>query len=648
MTLIIVESPTKARTIKQFLGKDYEVVSSYGHIRDLPKSELGIDVENNFEPTYVIPPKSKKTLKELKAGAKKEKTIILATDEDREGESIAWHIAQVLAIPQTKLKRIAFHEITPHAIQYALDHPRAIDQGLVNAQKARRVLDRLVGYKLSPLLWKKILRGLSAGRVQSVALRLIVEREEERKKFIAQEYWTIEGHFDAKKSLLIALLDAVDGKKLNKFAIPKESEAKKIKEDLLKKTYGVEEIEKKESLKYPEPPFITSTLQQTAAQKFGWSASFTMSMAQKLYETGKITYMRTDSTNMAGEAITQAQKVIETTFGKNYARPSQWKTKVKLAQEAHEAIRPTSFAKSPESLDGDLGDRERKLYTLIWRRALASQMVPAVFMRTKITIHSNDKKYQLASNGLELTFDGFSRVYPLSTKDTILPHIEKGQIVTLKEVLPLQHFTQPPARFSEAMLIKALKEYGIGRPSTYAPTIEILKKRRYVEKDENKKFAPTLVGTKVNELLTEHFPDIVDIDFTARMEESLDEVASGEKDWLDIIRPFYAPFEKLITKKQKELTKRDFVQEPTDKICPQCNAPVVKKLGRFGEFYSCSRYPECKWAQQIIEKIGMKCPDCKDGDVIERHTKKGKLFYGCSRYPKCHFASWRKPKMASS
>ncbi|MBI3335139.1 MAG: type I DNA topoisomerase [Candidatus Portnoybacteria bacterium] len=613
MPLIIVESPTKARTLQGFLGKNYEVLSSYGHIRDLPKNELGIDVTHDFEPKYIIPQKAKPNVKVLEASAKKEKEIILATDADREGEAIAQHIKNVLSEnpkPKTqnpKFLRIAFHEITPEAIRDALAHPREIDEGLVNAQKARRVLDRLVGYKLSPLLWRKILRGLSAGRVQSAALRLIVEREQEREAFKSQEYWTIEADFDAKGNVIRALLEEIDGKKLEKLAIKNETEALHIKEDLSKSDFDILDIEKKEWAKHPEPPFITATLQQLAAGRLGFSSSLTMMLAQKLYETGQITYMRTDSTNMAQSALAQAKHFVEKKFGSSYSRPSQWKTKVKLAQEAHEAIRPTSFFTTPEMISSRLEGRELKLYRLIWQRALASQMTPARFEKTRITIGARSKEqgarnYTLVANGSRMLFDGFMKVYPLKIEDKMLPEVKKEDKPILLEIIPSQHFTQPPPRFSEATLVKALKDFGIGRPSTYAPTIEIIKKRQYAEKDENKKFYPTLVGRKVNELLTKHFPNIVDIDFTARMEEDLDEIAAGKKEWVGVVRSFYEPFEKQLSIKQKELTKKDFAQEPTDKLCPQCAAPVVKRLGRFGQFYSCSRYPECKWAQQIKEQ----------------------------------------------
>lgn len=671
MPLIIVESPTKARTIKTILGNRFEVVSSYGHIRDLPKTELGIDVEKNFEPKYVIPPKARARVKELKEKMKGETQVILATDEDREGEAIAYHIAEVLRphlkagqratgkaqkarratqkqVPETIFKRIAFHEITPEAILNALEHPHEIDLSLVDSQKARRILDRLVGYKLSPLLWKKIVRGISAGRVQSVALRLIVEREEERTKFVAKEYWTIEVSFEVKNGILLTTLEKINDKKLDKLAIKDKEHGEKIREALERSDFFIEDIDQKPWKKAPSPPFITSTLQQTAGTRLGLGASFTMSLAQKLYETGKITYMRTDAFAMAQSALERARVFITENFGKDYSSFRQWKTKVKMAQEAHEAIRPTDFSFTPQKAKQHLDPRQAKLYTLIWQRALASQMSDALFEKTKVVVASKDKagpdSYTLQANGSRLLFEGFTKVYPVTLQDVILPKVDKDETPRLKEVKSMQHFTQPPPRFSEATLIKTLKELGIGRPSTYAPTVDVIQKRRYVEKDEQKKLKPTQLGAAVNTLLTTHFPDIVDFQFTARMEEQLDDIAEGKGSSLELLKAFYEPFERKLQEKQKELQKGSFGEEKTDRVCPQCSSPVIKKLGRFGPFYSCSRFPECKWAEQIKEKVGMKCSACKEGDVILRRTKKGRIFYGCSRYPKCTFASWQKPK----
>jgi len=655
MPLIIVESPTKARTIKTILGNRFEVVSSYGHIRDLPKTELGIDVEHGFKAKYVIPLKARPHVKELRASVKGQTEVLLATDEDREGEAIAYHIAEILRPLKTKnkklettFKRIAFHEITPEAITYAIEHPRDVDLSLVDSQKARRALDRLVGYKLSPLLWKKIVRGISAGRVQSVALRIVASREDERSKFIAEEYWTIEAIFAIKNGILITTLEKINDKKLDKLAIKNKDEAEKIKAGLEGSNFLIESVEVKPWKKSPEPPFITSTLQQTAGARLGMGASVTMSIAQKLYETGKITYMRTDAFTMAQSALERAKTFITDTFGKEYSALQQWKTKAALAQEAHEAIRPTDFSFTPEQAKKTLDSRQARLYTIIWQRTLASQMTEARFEKTKVAVVSEPKAgqdaYALQANGSRLLFDGFTKVYPVKLEDVILPEVQKDETPLLKEVKPARHFTQPPPRFSEATLIKTLKELGIGRPSTYAPTVDVIQKRRYVEKDEQKKLKPTQLGFAVNNLLTEHFPDIVDFQFTARMEEQLDEIAEGKGSSLALLKAFYEPFAKRLEEKQKELQKGTFGEEKTDRICPQCSSPVIKKLGRFGPFYSCSNFPKCKWAEQIKQTIGMKCPTCKDGDILERRTKKGKLFYGCSNYPKCNFASWQKPK----
>ena len=654
MPLIIVESPTKARTIQGILGKEYDVISSYGHVRDLPKSELAIDVEHNFKPRYIIPVKARPHLKALKEKVKGQKEIYLATDEDREGEAIAFHIKNVLnedkklKAEHPKFFRIAFHEITPEAIMDALAHPREIDKDLVEAQKTRRVLDRLVGYKLSPLLWKKIVRGISAGRVQSVALRLIAEREDERNKFLKEEYWIIEVRFEIQHAILKAVLEEIDGKKLDKLAIANKAEAEKIKTEIEKTAFGIQDIVKKPWKKLPEAPFITSTLQQTAGARFSMGAGVTMSIAQKLYETGRITYMRTDSTIMAQSALDQAHALIQKEFGSQYLAPRQYTAKVKLAQEAHEAIRPTNFTFTPASAKEVLDARQLKLYTLIWQRALASQMSPAVFEKTKITIEGAHEKtktvYALGANGSLLIFDGFTKIYPVKLQDVLLPDVSKTDALEFKEVLPTQHFTQPPPRFSEATLIKTLKELGIGRPSTYAPTVDVIQKRRYVQRDEQKKLAPTDLGNAVNSLLTKNFPQIVDYNFTANMEDKLDEVANGKESSTQILSEFYGPFAKLLEEKQQELKKETFAQqEKTDRICPDCKAPVIKRLGRFGQFYSCSRFPDCKWAEAIVQKLGMKCLTCKNGDVIEKRTKKGRLFYGCSRWPKCTFASWQKP-----
>ena len=656
MNLVIVESPAKARTIEKFLGKDFKVESSFGHVRDLPKSDLGVDVENDFKPKYVIPTKARKQVSLLRELAQESDEVILATDEDREGEAIAWHLAETLKIK--KPERIVFHEITKKAILDALKSPRKLDKNLIDAQQARRILDRLVGYKLSPLLWKKVSRGLSAGRVQSVAVRLVVEREREREKFQKQEFWDItakvqklkiknknEGIFEAK-------LTEIDKKPLDKFDIKNESEAKKIISDLNGADWSVLEIEKKETKRNAFPPFTTSTLQQSAARKLGFSAKRTMMLAQRLYEgtdidgdrTGLITYMRTDSLNLSEDSIAAAARFIKNKFGENYLETKTFKTKSKGAQEAHEAIRPTDPERTPEMMAKFLEPAQLKLYRLIWQRFLATQMAPAIFDATAVEIKAGNR-HIFKAHGLVKKFDGFTKVYSLKTEENILPELKVKEELDLLELNPLQHFTEPPARYSEATLVKALEQNGIGRPSTYAPTLSTIQDRGYVEKDEQKKFKPTEMGIIVNDLLVENFPQIVDINFTAKMEANLDEIADGKVEWVPVIREFYVPFDKNLAEKMDELKKSDFRKdEPTEKICPDCGKPIVIRLGRFGKFYACSGFPDCKYTEKIIEKLGLQCPECGEGDVVIKHTRGRKIFYGCSRYPECKYASWTDPR----
>jgi len=655
MNLVIVESPAKARTIEKFLGKDYKVESSFGHVRDLPKSKLGVDVENNFEPKYIVPTKAKKQVSILKDLAKKADNIILATDEDREGEAIAWHLAEALKIKNPE--RIVFHEITQKAILNSIKHPRPLDMHLVDAQQARRILDRLVGYKLSPLLWKKVSRGLSAGRVQSVAVRLVVERERERDKFQKQEYWDIVAKLTKLNSTpedaFEAKLSQVNGKPIDKFEIKDETEAKKLLAELNDADWSVLGIDKKETKRNAPPPFTTSTLQQSAARKLGFSAKRTMMLAQRLYEgvdidgdrTGLITYMRTDSLNLSADAIAEAASFIKKNFGENYLETKTFKTKSKGAQEAHEAIRATDPERTPEMMAKYLEPAQLRLYRLIWQRFLATQMAPAVFDATAVEIKAGEK-HIFKAHGLIKKFDGFTKVYSLKSEESLLPELKVKEELNLLELNPLQHFTEPPARYSEATLVKALELHGIGRPSTYAPTLSTIQDRGYVEKDEQKKFKPTEMGTIVNDLLVENFPQIVDINFTAKMEANLDEIADGEVEWVPVIREFYGPFEKNLTEKMAELKKLDFNQdEPTDKICPDCGKPIVIRLGRFGKFFACSGFPDCKYTEKIVEKIGMKCPECKEGDIIVKKARGRKTFYGCSRYPKCKYASWTDPRL---
>jgi len=656
--LVIVESPTKARTIQKFLGNDFIIKSSFGHVRDLPKKELGVDIENNFQPKYVIPPKAKKVVSELKKESKKADNTILATDEDREGESIAWHLQEALKLKDPQ--RIVFHEITKTAIAKALESPRHIDMNLVDAQQARRILDRIVGYKLSPFLWKKVARGLSAGRVQSVAVRLIVEREREIEKFIPTEYWSIDALLKKLDNQFTASLIKKDEKIIDKLEIKNKAEADKILQDLNGADYIVESIEKKETKRYPAPPFTTSTLQQAAWQKFKFSAKMTMSLAQRLYEEGNITYHRTDSLNLSEMSLNAAKDFITEKYGQNYwaGKLVKYKTKSSGAQEAHEAIRPAYADRSPESLKG-IDARQLKLYTLIWQRFIASQMAPAVFdsVSADIKAHSarastefgrmssGQASHTFRANGQTLKFDGFLKVYPTKFEEILLPDLEKNDNLDLLKLDTAQHFTEPPARYTEASLIKTLEKHGIGRPSTYAPIISTIQDRNYVSENDQKRFFPSEMGIIVNDVLVKNFPEIVDIDFTAKMEKELDEVAEGKDNWKKTCRDFYTPFAKNLENKYKEVKKENLI-EKTDKICPKCGSPIIERMGRFGRFYACSKFPECKYTESIEDKskdLGIKCVKCKEGDIVARRTKRGKIFYGCNKFPKCDFALWDKP-----
>ena len=676
--LVIVESPTKARTISRFLGNSFVVESSYGHIRDLPKSKLGVDVEKNFEPSYVIPTKARKTVNALKKAAEDAERVILATDEDREGEAIAWHLAEALGLGNTKpetlnpkkIERIVFHEITKQAIEEALKNPRDIDVKRVDAQQARRILDRLVGYSLSPFLWKKVIRGLSAGRVQSVAVRLVVEREREIKAFKPEEYWTIEAelHPEARpKDLFIARLIKRNGETLDKFAVTTEAAAKAVTADLEPAAWRVAAIEKRAVSKKPSAPFTTSTLQQEAFRRLGFSARQTMRLAQQLYEgvelgdegpTGLITYMRTDSLNLSEDSLRAAAHFIRNEFGPTYALPSprRFKTKTKGAQEAHEAIRPTDPARTPDEVKAHLDRQQFRLYELIWARFVATQMAEALFDATSVDIVATSSKPQAASytfraNGQTLKFDGFLAVWPVKFEEMVLPEFAPQEELTLQKLMPTQHFTEPPPRFSEASLIKALEQNGIGRPSTYAPTMAVIQDRGYVEKDEAKRLRPTEIGFVVNDLLVEHFPEIVDIQFTAKMEEELDEIAEGKREWQPVIREFYEPFAKNLAEKYEAVEKKMPVEE-TDQTCEKCGKPMVIKYGRFGKFLACSGFPECKNAKPLPKEppksTGIACPECKEGEIVERFTRKGRRFFGCSRYPDCKYATWTDPRKPTS
>ncbi len=646
--LVIVESPAKGKTIEKYLGTGYKVLASYGHVRDLPKGKLGVDVEHDFEPTYVVPTKAKKAVAALKKAASEADDIYLATDYDREGEAIAWHVIQALGLEtnhKKPLHRITFHEITKSAIEQAVKHPRELDVNLVNAQQARRVLDRLVGYTLSPFLWKKVMKGLSAGRVQSVAVRLIVDREREISAFKPQEYWSVEALLDtAKQEQIRASLALWAGEKIDKLTIGTKDRADAVAAALKEATYAVASVESKETQKRPSAPFTTSTLQQQAAHRLYFSAKQTMKLAQDLYEAGHITYMRTDSTNLAAEAVEEARTLIKSEFGAEYvpAAAVAYKTKAKGAQEAHEAIRPTHVSDKPGSLDLE-SDRHAKLYELIWQRMVACQMAPAKLKAETILIDAKAAKEsgQLKATGNVVVFDGYLKVWPSEREDVILPALAAKDPLTLNDLAVDQHFTEPPARYSEATLVKALEENGIGRPSTYAPTLSTIQDRNYVELID-RRFHPTEVGTVVVDLLLKHFPDIVDLNFTAQMEERLDDVAEGKEDWTKELKDFFVPFEKQVKEKTEEVAKLDMTED-AGRACPKCGKPMVIRYGRFGKFIACTGFPDCKHTEPLVVSTGIKCPECGEGDVIERKTRRGKTFWGCSRYPDCKYATWDDP-----
>ncbi|MBI2633774.1 MAG: type I DNA topoisomerase, partial [Parcubacteria group bacterium] len=559
MKLVIVESPTKANTISRFLKSGFSVRSSYGHVMDLPKSKLGVDTKKNFEPEYHVTPRAKKVITDIKKELKNAEKVVLATDEDREGEAIAFHLSQALGLNGKGVERIVFHEITKEAIEEALKNPREIDMSLVESQQARRVLDRLVGYELSPFLWKKIRYGLSAGRVQSAALRLIVEREKEIQSFVPQEYWEIEAKLKPKKGKeFVAKLIEVEGKTLEPLAIKTKEQAEEITEELNRADFAVKTVKRREVKRRPLPPFTTSTLQQAAWQRLRFSSKQTMVIAQQLYERGFITYMRTDSVNLSNQSLAMAQRFLSKEVGKDYVLPypRKFQTKSRLAQEAHEAIRPSDAFRTPENLKQELEPRQAKLYDLIWRRFLASQMPEAVFDATTVDVSAN-AKYLLRANGQIIKFDGFLKIWLNNVKETFLPEVKEGERLTLLGVLPSQHFTQPPPRFSDASLVKALEEFGIGRPSTYAPIISTIQERGYIERDEKRVFRPTSIGVLVSDLLVKHFPDIVDYGFTEKIEEELDEVAEGKRKWVPVIKEFYGPFQKNLKIKYEEVTRRE-------------------------------------------------------------------------------------------
>lgn len=647
MDLIIVESPTKAKTLKNFLGANYTVLSSYGHIRDLPKSELGIDVENDFKIKYVIPTKARKNVTLLKKELAKSDYIYLATDPDREGEAISWHLMEALDLKKkNNFKRIAFHEITKSAINEALEHPMELNLDLINAQQARRALDRIVGYKLSPFLWKKIAKRLSAGRVQSVAVRLIVQRENEIKAFKPEEYWSIAAILKKQKETaeFEAFLSKIKNKPIPKLGIKTKKESEDILKELKGADYKIIKIEKKETARNPLPPFTTSTLQQEASKKLKFPAKITMRVAQDLYEKGFITYHRTDSLNLSSQSLAMAKSFIIQEFGNNYYPSTTRKFKAKgRTQEAHEAVRPTNVENTPEKLK--LEPRQAKLYKLIWSRFVASQMKAAIFDSLRVEIQAGSN-YVFQANGSTLKFDGFLKIYPLKYEEKELPNLNEKEILDLIKLKPEQHFTQPPARYTEAALIKELEANEIGRPSTYAPIISTIQDRNYVQKNEDKRFAPTEIGIMVDELLVNHFPEIVDIKFTAKMEKELDKIAQGEESWTQVLEKFYKPFSKNLETKYTEVEKKKVEAELTDKNCPKCGKPLAIKFGRFGKFLACTGFPDCRHTEPLESKIiktGIVCPKCEQGEIIGKKTKKGKLFYGCSKWPDCDFALWDKP-----
>jgi DNA topoisomerase-1 len=667
--LVIVESPAKAKTIEKFLGRGYAVKASLGHVRDLPKRRLGVDVEHSFEPSYVVPKEKKDFVKELAVEARNASELLLATDPDREGEAIAWHLTQAIGTRARPIKarRIVFHEITKHAVQEALKHPRAIDADLVKAQQARRVIDRLVGYKLSPLLWHKVKKGLSAGRVQSVAVRLVVDREREIDAFQPAEYWSVEALLRkvevarGKRDELMAVLLERNGQRLE---LKDAAGATAAADALNRATFRVADVRKREASRSPSAPFITSTLQQDAGRRLSFTAKRTMTVAQQLYEgldvpgeghVGLITYMRTDSTHVAQEAIDEVRGLIGERFGAEFvpAQVRAFKTKAKGAQEAHEAIRPTSCRRTPEALRGHITADQYRLYSLIWKRFIASQMENAVFDTTAVDVEGAvaagdgaGDRYLLRATGSVLRFAGYLKVLGDADEDEdarrrLLPELSRDEPLERERITPEQHFTQPPPRYSEATLIKALEEEGIGRPSTYAPILSTVQDRGYVQKVE-KVLRPTELGTIVNGLLVEHFPDVVDVGFTAQIEEHLDQVAEGQTDWVPVVKEFYDPFAETLEKAATLMERVEIADEPSDEVCDLCGRPMVIKLGRFGKFLACSGFPECRNTRTLLNKIGVACPKC-GGDLIERKTRTGRTFYGCSTYPACDFSSWQRP-----
>ncbi|MFC2026132.1 type I DNA topoisomerase [Chloroflexota bacterium] len=661
--LVIVESPAKARTVSRFLGKGYTVKASVGHVRDLLRSQLSVDVENNFKPKYRIPNEKREVVKDLKKISKNAAEIYLATDPDREGEAIAWHLIEAVEIEPELVQRVIFHEITKPAVSDAFAHSRQINMDLVNSQQARRILDRLVGYNLSPLLWRKVRGRLSAGRVQSVALRLVVEREREIDAFVPVEYWSIKAEFqpDGLDETFITKLMRVDGDVLS---LPKEDEVKPLFVDMDSASYAISKIKHGERKRRPAAPFITTTLQQEASRRLSFSARKTMRIAQQLYEgvdignggaVGLITYMRTDSTNLSKLAQDEVRQFITNRYGRQFVpdQPPLYKTKVRSAQEAHEAVRPTSVMRQPDSMKAFLTKDQHRMYRLIWQRFVASQMTPAVYDTVAVDVLGETSKhnYLLRASGSLIRFQGFLIVYGGSLKEkkrnkeeeeTRIPEgLEDGQSQNLIRIIPEQHFTQPPPRYTEASLVRTLEENGIGRPSTYAPILGTLQQRNYVER-ENRSLFPTETGILVSDLLIEYFPDVLDVGFTSKMEAELDRIAYGDLPWSEVIADFYMPFIKKVEQADKLIPKMDMEPEKIGRLCPETGHELVVRWGRYGKFISCSNFPECRYTEPWLEKIGVICP-LDGGEIVERRTRKGRIFYGCENYPECAFTSWKRP-----
>ncbi|MBS5989144.1 type I DNA topoisomerase [Anaerococcus hydrogenalis] len=645
--LVIVESPTKAKSITKMLGSNYKVRATYGHLRDLPKSKLGVDIEDNFEPKYIKVRGKAKTINALKKEAESVDKVYLATDPDREGEAISWHLQYLLGLDENELNRVEFHEITKNNVKNAIKNPRKIDQNLVDSQQARRIMDRIVGYEISPILWKRVKSGLSAGRVQSVALKLIVDKQKEIDAFVPEEYWTITAKHKESK---IEFESEFYGSKSKKMKISNENGAEKILARIDKDKFEVVDIQKTKKKRKPQKPYTTSTLQQDASNKLGFSTKYTMSLAQQLFEgidlgqkgrVGLITYMRTDATRLSNEIIGESLSYIKEKFGQKYAsKGNSYSKKAKTSQDAHEAIRPTSIYNDPISVKEYLTDQQYKLYKLIWTRVVASQMADYEYLSTSISFDTNGVIFK--TNGKITLFDGFMKVSNAKENENILPDLKKGDIIKAIDIKKDQHFTKPPANYTEASLVKTLEEYGIGRPSTYSSTIASIISRNYVE-FEQRKILPTKLGIRVNDFLQESFDDIINVKFTAKMEDELDKIAQDEVYWKDVLKSFYEGFEKDIKKVSKDTTDYKVKDKILDEKCPKCGHPLAEKHGRNGKFIGCTNFPECDFTKSIIKTTGVKCPECNDGEIIEKVSKRGKRFYGCSNFPKCDYATWDPP-----